>query len=364
MNSNKYCVIMAGGVGSRFWPISRNGRPKQFLDILGVGRTFLQQTYDRFVQIVPAENILVVTAESYRDLVAAQLPELQPENILCEPFRRNTAPCIAYAVYKLWKKNPDATLVVAPSDHYITNESLFLSTIRSAMAYADTHDKLLTLGIEPTRPETGYGYIQASIRNFESVGGHLFHSVKTFTEKPDRSLAEVFIKSGEFLWNSGIFIWNLRTIRAELERWLPAVTDLFARGMDVYDTPEERRYIQQAYADCTSISIDYGVMEKTQSAWVLKAGFGWSDLGTWESLFIHAQKDEHQNLIHCEELMMDKMKGSIIYSTEEGKLLAVKGLENYMIINTDDVLMICPRDEVRFKNMLTDLAVHEKSKFQ
>lgn len=364
MNSNKYCVIMAGGVGSRFWPISRNGRPKQFLDILGVGRTFLQQTYDRFVQVVPAENILVVTSESYRDLVAEQLPELKPENILCEPFRRNTAPCIAYAVYKLWKKNPDATLVVAPSDHYITNEPLFIDTIRNAMAYAETNDKLLTLGIEPTRPETGYGYIQASVRNFQSVGGNLFHAVKTFTEKPDRALAEVFIKSGEFLWNSGIFIWNLRTIRAELERWLPAVTDLFARGMDVYDTPEEQRYIQQAYADCTSISIDYGVMEKTQSAWVLKAGFGWSDLGTWESLYIHAQKDANQNLIHCDELMMDKMKGSIIYSTEPGKLVAVKGLEDYMIINTDDVLMICPRDEVRFKNMLTDLAVNEKGKFQ
>ncbi len=364
MNSNKYCVIMAGGVGSRFWPISRNGRPKQFLDILGTGRTFLQQTYDRFSRIVPADHILVVTSESYRDLVCEQLPEILPENILCEPFRRNTAPCIAYATYKLWKKDPQATVVVAPSDHYITNEPLFVDTIRSAMSYADQHDKLITLGIEPTRPETGYGYIQANVRNFESVGGNIFHSVKTFTEKPDRTLAEVFIKSGEFMWNSGIFIWNLKTIRSELEQWLPAVTDLFVRGMDLLDTPMESRFIQQVYADCTSISIDYGVMEKTQSAWVLKAGFGWSDLGTWESLYIHAGKDAHQNFIQCEELMMDKMTGSIIYSTEKDKLVAVKGLDNFMIINTDDVLMICPRDEVRFKNMLTDLTVNEKSRYQ
>ncbi|MBR5249444.1 MAG: mannose-1-phosphate guanylyltransferase [Bacteroidales bacterium] len=364
MTSNKYCVIMAGGVGSRFWPISRNERPKQFLDILGTGRTFLQQTYDRFSHIVPEDHILVVTSETYRELVQKQLPQVLPENILCEPFRRNTAPCIAYATYKLWKKDPNATVVVAPSDHHITHEHLFAETIRNAMNYADGHDKLITLGIEPTRPETGYGYIQANVRNYESVGGDIFHSVKTFTEKPNRELAEVFIKSGEFLWNSGIFIWNLRTIRSELERWLPAVTDLFQRGQDLYDTPDEQRYIQQVYADCTSISIDYGVMEKTRCAWVLKAGFGWSDLGTWDSLYSHANKDEHRNFIHCEELMMDKISGSIVYSTEEGKLLAIKGLDNFMIINTDDVLMICPRDEVRFKNMLTDLAVYEKSKYQ
>lgn len=363
MNTNYYCIIMAGGVGSRFWPVSRNSKPKQFLDILGTGKTFLQQTFERFVQIIPAENILVVTSESYKDLVCEQLPMIPVYNVLLEPYKRNTAPCIAYATYKLFLKNPNATVVVAPSDHYITNESVFLETVLNAMNYASKNDMLFTLGIKPTRPETGYGYIQTT-KNAKDVDGHVALEVKTFTEKPNKELAQVFLESGEFLWNSGIFVWNLKTIKQELEKWLPEVTCLFDGGEKYYYTDKEQIFINHVYEECNAVSIDYGVMEKTSIAWVFKTTFGWSDLGTWESLFMHSDKDENNNLVRVEELMMDKMSNSIIMSTEKDKLITVKGLDNYMIVNTDDVLMICPRDEVRFKNILTDLTVNEKTKFQ
>lgn len=355
---------MAGGVGSRFWPISRNARPKQFLDILGVGRTFLQQTYDRFVRIIPPERIYVVTAQVYRNLVEEQLPGLDPGHILCEPFRRNTAPCIAYAMQRIRAVDPAATVVVAPSDHHITNEPLFLDTVGDALDYAAEHDRLFTLGIEPLRPETGYGYIQTNVKDFRNIGGNVAYSVKTFTEKPDAELAGIFIRSGEFLWNSGIFIWNIRTILSEMDRCLPEVSALFRQGEGVFGTSREEEFVRRVYEACPSISIDYGVMEKTDIAWVIKASFGWSDLGTWESLYLHSPKDANGNLVRCRDLMMDKISDSVIYSSEKDKLLAIKGLKDFMIINTDDVLMICPRDEVRFKNMLTDLAVHEKSKFQ
>lgn len=363
MNSNFYCIIMAGGVGSRFWPISRNAKPKQFLDILGVGKSFLQQTFDRFSKIIPVENIIVVGASAYKDIIKEQLPEIIEENILLEPYRRNTAPCIAYATYKLNQKNPNATVVVAPSDHFISNEPLFLDSILAALNHASKNDDLFTLGIKPSRPETAYGYIQSNLKESKNIEGNIAYSVKTFTEKPDTELAKVFMDSGEFLWNSGIFIWNLKAIIKEMENWLPEVTASF-RTCTAFYTPNEQEIINQIYDDCPSISIDYGVMEKTSKAWVLQATFGWSDLGTWESLFLHSEKDENNNLLKADDIITDEVSNSIIYSTEKDKLIAVVGVENIMVVNTGDVLMVCPRDDVKFKNLITDLTVKDKPKFQ
>ncbi len=361
---NKYCIIMAGGIGSRFWPISRNARPKQFLDILGTGSTFLQETFRRFQKIVPADNILIVTSEQYRDLVKEQLPMMKDENILLEPHRRNTAPCIAYATYKLYNKNPHAVVVVAPSDHLILNEELFLSTISNALDYASVHNELFTLGIKPTRPETGYGYIQTNSSERKEINGNVAYGVKTFTEKPNAELAKVLVESGEFLWNSGIFVWNLETIKGELERFLPEIANSFNDGADVYYTPEEENFIKGVYEGCNGISIDYGVMEKTDKSWVFEASFGWSDLGTWHSLYCQCDKDGNGNMIKVDAAMTDGVKESIVVCNNPDKLVVIKGLDHYMVVDTEDVLMICPRDEVAFKNVITDLTVNEMNKYQ
>ena len=325
---------MAGGVGSRFWPISRNSMPKQFLDILGIGKSFIQLTYDRFLKIVPEQNIIVVTSSAYVDMVRKHLPGLPPENILAEPYGRNTAPCIAYAATRIRHMNPDATMVVAPSDHFISNESLFIDTISSALNYASQRDELFTLGIDPTRPETGYGYIQCNMKESTTVNG-----------------------------NTGIFVWNAATICKALERWLPEIYSLFKDGDKYYCTPHEQKFITKIYEDCPAISIDYGVMEKTSRAWVFQASFGWTDLGTWESLYLHAPKDDSRNLIKCHDTMIDSTSDCIIVSHEKNKLVVVKGLSNYMVVNTDDVLMICPREEGKFKEVIADLAVNDKSRY-
>lgn len=365
IKQNRYCIIMAGGIGSRFWPISRNAVPKQFLDILGVGCSFLQQTFNRFSKIVPAENIIVVTSEIYRDLVKEQLPMISDDNLLLEPHRRNTAPCIAYATYKLAKKNPDATVVVAPSDHLILNEDIFLDTISTALDYASVNDELLTLGIQPTRPETGYGYIQANKLKTKEINGRKVYSVKTFTEKPNKELAKVLVDSGEFLWNSGIFVWNLKTIMRELEMYLPEIASSFKDGMSAYFTPDETDFIKGIYESCNGISIDYGVMEKTDKSWVFEASFGWSDLGTWESLYAQSCKDDKGNMVKVKgDSLIDRTDNSIVVSKEKDKLVVVKGLSGFMVVETEDVLMICPRDEVAFKNIITDLAVNELNRYQ
>ncbi len=361
---NQFCIIMAGGIGSRFWPVSRNSKPKQFLDILGTGSSFLQQTFARFEKIVPPQNILIVTSESYKDLVKEQLPKMLEDNILLEPHRRNTAPCIAYATYKLYKKNPKATVVVAPSYHLIMNEELFLDTVRSALEYAERHNELFTLGIQPSRPETGYGYIQANKAKSKEINGKNIYSVKTFTEKPNKELAKVLVDSGEFLWNSGIFIWNLETIKSELEKYLPEIASSFKDGIPYYNTESESDYIKGIYESCNGISIDYGVMEKTDKSWVFEASFGWSDLGTWDSLYAQSNKDDRGNMINAETSLIDRTDNSLIVSKEKDKLVVIKGLQDFMVVNTDDVLMICPKDEIAFKNIITDLAVNELTKFQ
>ncbi len=361
---NNYCIIMAGGVGSRFWPVSRNARPKQFLDILGTGSSFLQETFRRFQKIIPTDNILIVTSQQYGGLVKEQLPMMKDENILLEPHRRNTAPCIAYATYKLMKKNPEATVVVAPSDHLILNEDLFLQTIESALEHASKNNDLFTLGIKPTRPETGYGYIQINTAEPKSVNGHTAYGVKTFTEKPNAELAKVLVESGEFLWNSGIFVWNLKAISGELEKYLPEIANSFKDGMPVYYTEAEQDYIKGIYEACNGISIDYGVMEKTDKSWVFEASFGWSDLGTWHSLYCQMDKDERGNMVQSGDAMLDNVADSLILTENKEKLVVVKGLNNYMVVDTPDVLMICPRNEVDFKNVITDLAVNELNRYQ
>ncbi len=359
MVSNKYCIIMAGGVGSRFWPVSRNAHPKQFLDILGTGRSFLQATVDRFSKIIPAENILIVSAKQYEGLIAEQVPQIPRENVLLESHKRNTAPCIAYATYKLFKKVPDATVVVSPADHLILNEDIFLETIETAMEYAANSDSLITLGIKPTRPETQYGYIQANKAKAEVIKGHACYQVKTFTEKPDAEMAKVLFSSGEFLWNSGIFVWNLKTVKKELETHLPDIAASFSDIAEYYYTDLEQKKVDEIYEACMAISIDYGVMEKTDRCRVFEASFGWSDLGTWESIYAQGDKDKAGNLINTSKVLIEDVSDSIIVSAERDKLMVVKGLKNFIVITTDDVLLICPRDEKQIKALTADLKLNK-----
>ena len=361
---NCYCVIMAGGSGTRFWPLSRTARPKQFLDVADSGKTFLRQTFERFSRIVPQENIIVVTADRYKDLVTEQLPELEEKNLLLEPYQKNTAPCIAYATYSLLKRNPDAHIVVTPADHFIENERLFVDTINSAFDYIADNDVLMTLGVVPTRPDTNYGYVQA-------CGGHEAYKrseplqVKTFTEKPDKDLAQVFISTGEFLWNAGIFLWKARTIREEMEKHLPEVTGLFKGWENAIGSKIESEFISRAYTDCINISIDYGVMEKTDRAWVYPVKFGWQDIGTWDSLYnFMPEKDNSGNTSNVEKSLIENTCGSLVIASDKKKLIAVKGLENYMIIDTDDVLVICPKEDKKFKEFISNIAMPEFEKYR
>jgi mannose-1-phosphate guanylyltransferase len=342
MSENYYGVIMAGGIGSRFWPKSRHARPKQFLDILGTGKSFLQQTFERFAAIIPREQIYIVTGSRYVPLVHEQIPGLAPCQIVAEPDRRNTAPCIAYAVHKIKEKNPGATMIVTPSDHLILNDAEFLRTAREAMAFASSNNALVTIGIKPTRPETGYGYIQV---NVPAEHGRMPFKVKTFTEKPSLELAKVFVESGEFFWNSGIFVWSLPAIGQALQTLLPEVDGLFRKGAGLYNTPEEEPFIQRVYAECRSVSIDYGIMEKAENVYAFPGDFGWSDLGTWESLYLQREKDAHENVVDAPATMLQDVSDSLISVSDRGKLVVIEGLQRYLVVDTDDVLLICPRNK-------------------
>ncbi|MDR1681244.1 MAG: mannose-1-phosphate guanylyltransferase [Prevotellaceae bacterium] len=363
MTNNQYCIIMAGGAGSRFWPMSRGSRPKQFLDILGAGKSFLQETFARFARIVPAENIFIVTGTAYIELVLQQLPDIDPSQILAEPLRRNTAPCIAYAAYRIMARNPHATMVVTPADHYIANEEEFLQVICNGLNFAANNDSLITLGIQPTRPETNYGYIQFSLAEQQDFGKQKVYRVKTFTEKPNAELAKIFIDSGEFLWNSGIFIWNVKTICRALKKYLPDIAVLFEKGAGRYNTPDEPAFIAEAYAECRNISIDYGIMEKADNAYCFAGHFGWSDLGTWYSLYAHKPKDADGNVIVAAETMLYDVSGSIVLSADRQKLLVLRGLENYLVIDSDDVLMICPNNDSDVKEIIKDVPVKKGNKY-
>ena len=356
--NNTFCIIMAGGTGSRFWPLSRLNKPKQFLDILGTGRTFLQQTFDRFSKIIPTENFMVVTNIKYTSLVAEQLPILKKHQILAEPLRRNTAPCIAYATYKIRQKHPNATFIVAPSDHVILKEEEFLYQINNGLRFVKENDALITLGIKPSRPETGYGYIQVhkpvEFNNLDNL-----FKVKIFAEKPDLQMAKVFIESGEFFWNSGIFIWSMKSITGAFDAHLQNVSSLFESGMKLYNTPDEVHFINKIYSECQSISVDYGIMEKAQNVFVLTADFGWSDLGNWSTLYENREKDMDGNVISGDNILIYDTKNCIVNISDE-KVAVLQGLDGYIIAESNDTLMICRKeDEQQIKRFVTDVRMRK-----
>lgn len=349
INPHRYCVIMCGGVGSRFWPFSREAKPKQFLDFLGTGRSLLQMSYDRITPIVRPENILVVTNAKYLDLIREQLPELPSENILLEPARRNTAPCIAWAAYHISAIDPEASIIVCPSDHLITRENLFEQSIRNGFDFVEKNDALLTLGINPTRPETGYGYIQVGQHN----EGDIYH-VKTFTEKPKLELAKVFLESGEFFWNSGIFLWSAKTIIRELKANAPDVAGCFEKGLGLFGTPAERAFIEENFPGCMGISIDFAVMEKAKNVYVETVTFGWNDLGTWSALYDNSPKNRDANVTqNCKVLAYNSSDN--IFAVNGDKLIVVDGLQGYIVSDAGDVLLICPKsEEQRIRQMVND----------
>ena len=371
-NSNNYCVIMAGGIGSRFWPESRNSRPKQFLDFFGTGQSLLQMTVNRFRELVPMQNILIVTNVLYRDMMLEQLPNLKPEQILCEPARRNTAPAVAYAVSHIsgmvgrklgiksiadvdWEDPAShANIIVAPSDHLILREDKFIDTIKVGLDFISDHDSLLTLGMRPTRPETGYGYIQ--LDSIEDKRENAVLPVKTFTEKPNYDLAKVFYESGEFLWNSGIFLWNIRAIRKAFRTHQPSIADVFKKGDEVMSTPAEEAFIQEMFPTCPNISLDYGIMEKADDVRVIYADFGWSDLGTWGSLYDLGQKDPDRNVpLHGHTLFYDST-GNVV-TLPDGHLAVIEGLNDMIVAQNGDVLLICRKDhEQSIRQMVADVS--------
>ncbi len=335
---------MAGGIGSRFWPLSRTERPKQFLDILGMGRTLIQQTYDRFIRLMPADHIFIVSNLEYKELIIDQLPELPEENILLEPLRRNTAPCIDYANFRIYQKNQDANIVVAPSDHLIVKEEEFLEYVQQGFSFVEHNDALLTMGIVPSRPETGYGYIQSfqgKVKDYESTG---LRKVKTFTEKPDLELARVFLDSGDFYWNAGIFFWSLKSIMRAFESYLPEIHSLFLEGEKLFGTAGEAKFIEKTYSTCRNISIDYGVMEKAENVYVLISDFGWSDLGTWGSLYEQLEKDEKQNSVTGKHVFLYDSSGNIV-NVQDDKLVVLHGLNDYIVVQNENVILICRLEE-------------------
>lgn len=348
MNSNRYCVIMAGGAGTRFWPMSRQSCPKQFLDILGTGKSFIRHTYERFNTIVPNENFIVVTNQHYKELVMEHIPELNESQILCEPIGRNTAPCIAYAAYSLLKRNPEAEMIVTPADHLILNEKEFLSIVEQAIGFIQENSALMTIGITPTRPETGYGYIQRT--NDQKIC-----KVKCFTEKPNREMAEAFLECGEFLWNSGIFIWKLKEIISAFEKHLPEHNTLFASIADKLGTAEEREAIESVFSECRPISIDYGIMEMADNVHVINGDFGWSDVGTWGSVYQNMRKDRYANAYEPKQACVYNTRNTLI-TLPKDKVAVVNGLKDYIVVDTEDVLLICPMsDEQNIKSYIEEV---------
>ncbi len=339
-NQHRYCVIMCGGIGSRFWPYSRADRPKQFIDFFGTGRSLLQMSYDRILPIVPKENIIIVTNDKYAPLVKEQLPELDDSQILREPARRNTAPCIAWAACHIHALDPEASIIVTPSDHVITREIQFVESIKRGFEFVDSCDSLLTLGIKPTRPETGYGYIQIGQPETDCI-----NKVKTFTEKPDRDLAKVFVESGEFFWNSGIFLWSVDSILKALHEYAPDLMSVFERGRASFGLPEEEmEFINREFPGCVNISIDYAVMERADNVYVECVDFGWNDLGTWSALYDMSPKNADKNVTQNCRVISYSSEGNV-FAVNPDKLVVVSGLADYVIADSDDVLLICPKSE-------------------
>lgn len=349
-NTNKYyCIIMAGGLGTRFWPVSRKARPKQFLDLFNSGSSMLQQTYRRMAKIIPKENILVSTLREFHDIVKEQLPELTEDNLLLEVYNRNTAPCITYAANVILDRCPDAVMVACPADHLIDDGDNFQNTIRTALNYAYEHDDLITLGLMPTRPDANFGYIQVTGGRSAIVSGEPV-KVKTFTEKPSKEIAEAFISSGEFLWNSGIFVWKASLILEEIAKYAPQISTLWQETSD----------LDKIYGDCPRVSIDYAVMEKTGRATVIPADFKWADMGNWQSLYDILPHVDGTNATNVQgKYLFREDKGNVVLCQKKDKLVAIRGLEDYVVVNMPDVLLICPRDEDKMKEFLSELAMPE-----
>jgi mannose-1-phosphate guanylyltransferase len=353
-NKNHYVIIMAGGIGSRFWPVSKKNFPKQFMDILGTGQSLITQTYMRFAEFIPEENIYIVTNKDYVELVQTHIPTIQRNQILEEPLARNTAPCIALATFKLKQINPNAICIIAPSDHLITQEKQFIETSLKALDFAEENDALVTLGIQPSRPDTGYGYIQYNPK----ATSNGINEVKTFTEKPTEEIAKSFIESGEFLWNAGIFVWSLNAIANRFEHLLPEIHQLF-NELD-FNSPSISNELEITYGQCPSISIDYGIMEKDKNVFVLPSNFGWSDLGTWKSLWDVSKKDNSNNSLIGNNIRAYQSNESLVFSNND-KLLVISGLENIVVVDSDDVLLIMNKDkEQELRNIVNEI----KDKFK
>lgn len=358
--TNNYCVIMAGGIGSRFWPLSTSTKPKQFLDILGTGESLIQQTYHRFKTLVPDKNFYVVTNEEYKNLVKEQLPNIPSAQILTEPFRRNTAPCIAYASFKIASSNQDAKIIVTPADHLITKEQEFNHIIENSLDYIEETNVLLTLGIKPTRPETGYGYIQVNDQpdnnNFQDI-----KKAKTFTEKPNKEIAQMFFESGDFYWNSGIFIWKLSAIMEAFQEYLPDLFYLFEEKKSAFtSSTKEQESIETIYAHCDNVSIDYGIMEKARNVMVYKSDIGWSDLGTWGSVYDHLPLDTGNNALLGDDTHVFETHNSIIHTPKKKKAI-IAGLEGYIVIDSEDALLICKKEDEQHIKHYLDVSTSSQS---
>jgi len=331
---------MAGGIGSRFWPMSRTDFPKQFLDILGTGKTLIQQTFERYAKLVPKENIYIITAGEYVPIVKKQLPDISHENILAEPSRKNTAPCIAYIAFKLIKKDPKALMIAAPADNLILETDEFIKTAKKALNFVDHINALVTIGVKPSYPNTGYGYIQHDTKEAAPD----VYKVKTFTEKPNLELAKTFISSGDFLWNAGIFTWKVKTILEAFEKYLPEIYDVFASEKDKFNTPQEAEAIEDIYPQCTNISVDFGVMENADNVYLVPASFSWSDLGTWNSAWEIMEKDYFGNAVSGKKVVVVDAKNCMVY-VPENKLVLLQGLDDFIIVDTKDVLLICKKEK-------------------
>lgn len=361
-DNKNFCIIMAGGIGSRFWPMSRTRRPKQFLDVLGTGETLLQSTFERAKMICPIGNIYVVTSKLYGELVEQDLPECRKENILCEPVRRNTAPCIAYAMAKIEKRCEDALVLVMPSDHLIVDKENFVSRIFQGFRLARREQVLICLGIKAAYPNTGYGYIQYNI-DVCSQDDCGIKKVKLFTEKPAYEMACSFVESGDFLWNAGIFIWSLQAIKAAFVKFLPEITDVILKGRELLDTDQEEAFVEEAYSICPSISIDYGIMEKADNVYVIPSDFGWSDIGTWGALYNVMNKDENGNSVVGKNVMLYDCTNCLI-NVPKDRLLVAQGLDDYIIVESEGVVMMCKKgEEQRIKQFTTDVEIEKGNEY-
>ena len=356
MNKNNYAVIMAGGIGSRFWPMSKVTFPKQFLDILGTGETLIQQTFNRLQRVCPKENILIVTNKNYKDLCLEQLPNVIESNILCEPAMRNTAPCVAYAAFKIQSMNENANMIIAASDHIILKEDEFVRVASDCLEVVAKNDILLTLGITPSRPDTGYGYIQFTT---EKLDNHQkIRKVKTFTEKPNQELALNFLDSGDFLWNSGMFVWSAKSITLAFRKQLRDMYDVFEQGKQFYNTSKETEFIDRIFPGCKNISLDYGIMEKSENVYVYPTDLGWSDLGTWGSLYAHLNLDENRNAVQGNKVMLYDSTDNII-KVPNDKVVVMQGMNGYIVVENEGILLICKKEnEQQIKQFVADLKIN------